>query len=126
MHLLELIEARNKVDPTPWKVIRIYEDERFNEGTLSRPGLFLLREAVSRREIDIVVTLGLNRLARSPSHLFIVGRELFENDVQAISLYRDGSGAVEAKNLFPHIKQAVAMMRSPRDKAAAILTAIGE
>jgi hypothetical protein len=116
--LEEIVADWLRAQPQFAKVTRIYEDEGFDEFSLSRPGLSLLREAVRAREIDLVVALNLSRLSRSSSHLFTLGKEFFENGVKAISLQKREEGAIEAKDLFPHIELVVSISR-PKVKAFA-------
>jgi DNA invertase Pin-like site-specific DNA recombinase len=68
------------------QVVVEYVDEGVSGRRSSRPGLDALMGAVRRREIQAVVCVRLDRLARSVAHLAHLGEELRELGVDLISL----------------------------------------
>lgn len=66
---VQVHELRRYCQAREWKVDHEIVDHGYSGGSTLRPGLKQLQELVSRREIDVVVVVKMDRLFRSLKHL---------------------------------------------------------
>lgn len=108
-------------------VTRVFEDDGFCDSSLSRPGLSLLRAEAREKVFDLVIVANQSRFSRSTSQLFTLGREFLEFGVRAVSLQEKEDGRVESKSVFPHIEEAVSIMRPKKESFVGVARiAVGE
>lgn len=70
-----------------WKPIRTaFDDGGFSGGTMDRPGLAALLEAVERREVDIIVVYKVDRLTRSLADFAKIVERLDAQGVSFVSV----------------------------------------
>ena len=70
-----------------WKPIRTaFDDGGFSGGTLDRPGLTALLDAVERREVDIIVVYKVDRLTRSLADFAKIVEQLDVHGVSFVSV----------------------------------------
>jgi hypothetical protein len=122
-----LVQAWLAQGKVPGLVTRIFEDDGFCDSSLSRPGLSVLRAEARARVFDLVIIANQSRFSRSTSQLFTLGREFLESEVRAISLHEKEDGRVESKSVFPHIEEAVSIMRPRKESLHGVTrAAVGE
>ncbi len=68
-----------------WQETHFFEDPGFSGKNLERPGIQALIEAIKRREIDVVVTYKLDRVARSVRDFFDFWQLLEDHEANFVS-----------------------------------------
>lgn len=82
----QLLEAKAYCASRGWNEPTIYEDHGISGAKLSRPKYNQLKEAIRRKQVDVLIVFKLDRLARSLRELVLLVEEMEALGVRLISL----------------------------------------
>jgi DNA invertase Pin-like site-specific DNA recombinase len=85
-----------------------YVDHGVSEARERRPGLDALLQAVRRRQVDVVVIVRLDRLARSTHHLLSMAKEFDSLGVDLVAIDQAVDTTTPAGRLLFHMLGAIA------------------
>ena len=105
---VQLIELRRFCEARGWVVSYEVVDRGFSGSTDKRPGLKQLMDLVTRRKIDVVVVVKLDRLFRSLKHMVLTLQEMEDLGVEFVSLKDNLDLTTASGRLMLHVLSAMA------------------